>query len=342
VLAATYFGSAALVKAMTIDAGDNVYIAGSTASTGLPTRTPLAGGFASPTGFMSELSGDLSTLLFSSYFGDTEYFTVSGVGIGLNGSVVIGGATGQISGFTAYPANQGDVWLNSLALTAPPSLRIDSVENAASLIDSPLSAGETIVINGAGFGSNARLTIGGAAVSPLSITLTAITATVPATVPAAAAAVEVQSGGAGANQVLMPVTVTSPGIFSQSGTGYGQGYILNQDGTLNSPSNPAAPGEKITIFATGVGPMTFTQCCAVTEYPVNVFIDGVYCDGVSAIVGQVTGLPGSVYQITVYVPNPAVLFPNSNPPFVFPPLDGVGMQVNGASSQPGIAISIAQ
>jgi uncharacterized protein (TIGR03437 family) len=90
----------------------------------------------------------------------------------------------------------------------------------------PIAAGETIV-NGAGFGSDAQLTIGGAAVSPISITPTMITATVPASVPAAAAAVEVQSGGASRNQVLMPVAVTAPGIFSQSGIGYGQGYILN-------------------------------------------------------------------------------------------------------------------
>jgi Beta-propeller repeat/IPT/TIG domain len=219
VLAATYFGSNAVVNAMTIDAGGNVYIAGSTASTGLPTRTLLAGGFASPTGFMSELSGDLSTLLFSSYFGDAESFMVSGLVLGQNGSVIIGGATGQ----NVTPAMQGDVWLNSLALTPPPALRIDSVENAASLVDGPLSAGETIVVNGAGFGGDAQLTIGGVAISPISVTSTAITAIVPATVPAAAAAVQVQSGGAVSNSVLMPVALTSPGMSLQSGAGYGPG-----------------------------------------------------------------------------------------------------------------------
>ena len=338
VLAATYFGSYAGVKAMTTDAAGNLYIGGSTAPTGLPTRTPLAGGFAYPTGFMSELSADLSSLLFSSYFGDTESFTVSGIAIGLNGSVWIDGVASQCA---CSPPSPGDVWVNSLTLTPPPPLRIDSVQNAAGFVDGPISAGETIVVNGAGFGSNAQLTIGGAMVSPISISPTAITATVPASVPAAVAAVEVQSGGASTNSVLMPVAATAPGIFSQGGTGYGQGYILNKDGTLNSPSKPAAPGDKITIFATGVGPLSFTQCCAVAAYPVNVFIDGVYCDGVAAIVGQVNGLPGSVYQITVYVPNPAVLFANSSQ-FVFPPLDSVVMQINGVSSQPGITISIAQ
>lgn len=331
VLAATWFGSidSSRAKVITVDPAGNVYVGGSTAPVGLPTRTPLNGGFTSPTGFLSELSGDLSTLIFSSYFGDTERFAVSGAGIGANGSVVIGGITNS-AGFTGIPAN---VWLNSLALTPLPSLRIDAVDNAASLLDYPISAGETIVVRGAGFGSDAQLTIGDEVVAPIAITSTTITATVPADVPAAAAAVVVKSGGASSNQVLMPVSVTAPGLFSANGTGYGQGYILNKDGTLNAPENPAAPGDRITIYATGVGPVSFTQCCAVTQYPVSVYIDSVYCAGISAIMGPVNGLPGSVFQITVYVPEPGI---------VLPPLSGVVMQINGVSSQPGIAISIAQ
>jgi uncharacterized protein (TIGR03437 family) len=131
----------------------------------------------------------------------------------------------------------------------------------------------------------------------------------------------------------MPVAVTSPGIFSADGTGYGQGYILNKDGTLNTGANPAAPGDMITIMATGVGPVSFTDGYAVTEFPVNVFIDGVYCAGVAATIGAVSGLPGNVFRITVYVPNPG---------FIFPPLVGVVMQIDGLSSQVGIALSIAQ
>src|SRR6185503_13231546 len=103
---------------------------------------------ASPTGFLSKLSGDLSTLVFSSYFGDTNKFTVSGVSIGQNGDVLIGGVTD----LTSPSPGLGDVWINSLALSPPPALRIDSVVNAASLIDGPISTGETIVIRGAGFG----------------------------------------------------------------------------------------------------------------------------------------------------------------------------------------------
>jgi len=199
-------------------------------------------------------------------------------------------------------------------------------------------------VQGAGCGSNAQLLIGVAAVPAISITATAITAVVPANVSAGAVEFQVQSGGASSNQVLIPVSATSPGIFSQNGLGYGQGYILNKDGTLNTPSNPAAPGDPITIFATGVGPVSFTQGYAVTQFPVNVFIDEFYANGVAAVMGPVEGFPGSVYQITVYVPNPATLAAN-NPDlanFKFPPLVGVVMQIDGVSSQNGLAISISQ
>lgn len=156
--------------------------------------------------------------------------------------------------------------------------------------------------------------------------------------------VQVQSGGASSNQVLIAVAAASPGIFSQDGSGYGQGYILNKDGTLNTPANPAAPGDPITIYATGVGPVSFTQGYAMTQFPVNVFVEGFYAYGVAAVMGPVNGFPGSVYQITVYVPNPAVLTA-SNPDlknFKFPPLVGVTMQIDGATSQNGLAISISQ
>jgi uncharacterized protein (TIGR03437 family) len=258
------------------------------------------------------------------------------VGTDADGTIRLGGPTGQASNAAAGAL---DIWVNSLVLTPLPALRIDAVENAASLLDGPISAGETIVVQGAGFANGAQLLIGGAVVTPISTTPTAITATVPQSVAIGAAEIQVQSGGTSSNQVLIPVSVTSPGIFSQNGGGYGQGYILNKDGTLNTPSNPATPGDPVTIFATGVGPVSFTpgvypENYAVTAFPVNVFFDGLYAGGLAARMGPVNGFPGSVYQITVYVPNLAN--------FPLPPLAGLVMQIDGASSQNWLAISIAR
>ena len=43
-----------------------------------------------------------------------------------------------------------------------------------------------------------------------------------------------------------------PGIFESGGAG----LILNQDGTLNAKDNVARPGSIISLFATGLGPMS--------------------------------------------------------------------------------------
>jgi uncharacterized protein (TIGR03437 family) len=146
---------------------------------------------------------------------------------------------------------------------------------------------------------------------------------------AGAASVAAVSDGASSNPVLVPIAPASPGIYSTDGSGTGQGYILNADGTRNSPSNPAAAGAAITIFATGAGEMSFSGPYAVTATPVNVYIGGLYADGIAAILGPVAGLPGDVYQISVYVPA------QTGGGDV-----AVNLEVNGVFSQPGIALSV--
>jgi uncharacterized protein (TIGR03437 family) len=285
------------------------------------------------TGFVGELSGDLSTLLFSSQFGDGEYFGVSGLGIGSNGSFALVGAT-----------DHGTVWANSVQPADLPPLRIDAVENAASLLDGPLAAGETIAIRGAGFASDAQVLLGGVVAPAIAVTPNLITAAIPSDLASEPVVVQVQTGGAVSNHVLLNVATTSPGLFSADGSGFGQGYILNQDGTLNSPANPAAPGDKITVYATGVGPVSFTGGYAVTQFWADLYIDGFHCDGLAAVMGNVAGFPGAVYQLTVLVPNPAAMAatnPNLSG-FTFPPQVGVILTIDGASSQNGLAISIGQ
>ncbi len=45
----------------------------------------------------------------------------------------------------------------------------------------------------------------------------------------------------------------SPGLFTSNQKGSGQGAIINQDGTLNSSTNPAPKGSTISIYGTGQG-----------------------------------------------------------------------------------------
>ncbi len=243
--------------------------------------------------------------------------------------MVIGGVTGVgISG--GGPVNP---WLNSLTLTPPPALRIDTVANAASVLDTLLAAGETIAVEGAGFDASSVLTIGGGETVPaISISPTAIFATVPADLPSTPVFVQVQRGGILSNAVIMPTAIVSPGVFTQDGSGAGLAYILNADGTLNTPSNPARQGDRITVYATGVGPVSFTNGYAVTEFPANVYIKSVFCAGVAALMGPVSGFPGNLYRITVYVPQFPVVYP----------LSDVVIKVNGVSSESSVYLSLTR
>jgi uncharacterized protein (TIGR03437 family) len=59
--------------------------------------------------------------------------------------------------------------------------------------------------------------------------------------------------GAVSNPVTLPVAVSSPGVFTFGPAGQGQAIALDQDLTVNSTSNPAAPGSIIVLYMTGAG-----------------------------------------------------------------------------------------
>ena len=65
--------------------------------------------------------------------------------------------------------------------------------------------------------------------------------------------IQLQYKGASSNAATLLVTDSAPGIFAMGASGSGQAAALNQDGSLNSPSNPAAKGSIVSIWATGLG-----------------------------------------------------------------------------------------
>jgi uncharacterized protein (TIGR03437 family) len=314
----------------------HVYAGGSTFSKAFPLRGAAQGSFAPGTGFVTELTGDLTGVAFSTFAGDTRNFNVRALAPTPGGGVVFAGSTTVPGGTQAFVVK---------AATQAAMPRIDAVVNAASLLGVALSPGETFVVDGAGFGDDAALLLNGAATPLLAHDGNSLTAAVPLDFAAAGAvAVTVQSGGSTSNQFLAPFQATGPGIFSANGTGAGQAYVLNADGTVNSPANPAKAGAAITIYATGAGHITFTNGYAVTDAPAIVAIAGFGAPGIAAVLGPVTGLPGDVYQISVYVPDPAA-FASGNPNlanYTFPPMSPLSIQVNGGASQGGVWIAIGR
>jgi uncharacterized protein (TIGR03437 family) len=58
------------------------------------------------------------------------------------------------------------------------------------------------------------------------------------------------------NVLEFSVAAAAPAIFSAASSGTGQAAVLNQNGSYNSASNPAAAGSIVTIFETGEGVLT--------------------------------------------------------------------------------------
>jgi uncharacterized protein (TIGR03437 family) len=63
------------------------------------------------------------------------------------------------------------------------------------------------------------------------------------------AAVQVQYGSQNPPALDAPLSNVNPGIFSVNG----QGAIVNQDGPVNTPANPAALGSIVSVYCTGTG-----------------------------------------------------------------------------------------
>jgi uncharacterized protein (TIGR03437 family) len=174
---------------------------------------------------------------------------------------------------------------------------ISSVVNAASFQPGPLVAGSLATIKGTNLsGKVVTVTFNGLAGTVLFGNATQINVQVPASLASSTSAqVVVTVDGNSSTAVTVPLAAVSPGIFG----------VLNQDSSLNTPSNPAAGGTVIQIFVTGL-------ISPVSSGPVVVGLDNqgiptLYSGGAPNGVQQVNAQlplqtqasPGSQHQLTV-------------------------------------------
>jgi uncharacterized protein (TIGR03437 family) len=64
---------------------------------------------------------------------------------------------------------------------------------------------------------------------------------------------EVEVSGVKGQAATVPIVASSPGIFTADSSGKGQAAVLNENGSLNNSTNPAAPGSIVVIYLTGEG-----------------------------------------------------------------------------------------
>jgi len=75
----------------------------------------------------------------------------------------------------------------------------------------------------------------------------------PAANPYSRAQIQVINNGTASNTVTMPVYKTVPGVYTIPSGGVGYAAAVHTNGVIVSPKAPAAPGETIEVFATGLG-----------------------------------------------------------------------------------------
>ncbi len=91
-----------------------------------------------------------------------------------------------------------------------------------------------------------------------SVSATEIQLVLPAKTPIGTQRIAARTADTGELVAGGPIVVAeyAPGLFTVNQLGTGQAMALNQDGTGNSASNPAALGSTVKLFGTGEGPVT--------------------------------------------------------------------------------------
>jgi hypothetical protein len=105
----TYLGgkNAEFGQGIALDSNDNAYVTGRTLSSDFPTKNPLQAQLkGGQNAFVTELSADGRSLVYSTYFGGSSMDAGGGVAVDASGSVYISGFTGS-SDFPTKNALQG-------------------------------------------------------------------------------------------------------------------------------------------------------------------------------------------------------------------------------------------
>ncbi|HSB16571.1 MAG TPA: hypothetical protein VLE22_19120, partial [Bryobacteraceae bacterium] len=148
------------------------------------------------------------------------------------------------------------------------------VVNAASYLGGRISPGEIVTVFGRRIGppeatpplhltagrrlattlAGTRLLFNGIAAPLYFASANQISAIVPyAVADKPTADVEVEYQGVRSNKVTIPVAASRLGVFTSDRSGSGPAAALNEDGSINSSSNPAKQGSIIVLYATGEG-----------------------------------------------------------------------------------------
>jgi uncharacterized protein (TIGR03437 family) len=296
----SYLGGAATdqATAAALDASGNLWVAGTTVST----EFPNAQGWSSGNDFIVEFNSAGTALPYSGrYPGGTASETLALDGSGL---LHVATATGVVS---------------AVAASTNPAMRPWVVANAASNVaGGQVAAGEVISVYGPHIGpfpavtatptngfmpttlGGTQVLINGIPAPLLYASDSQINAVVPFAVAGPAKAdIQVINPGAKSAVFRAAVLPADPAVFP--------GAVINQDGSVNSAANPAAPGSYVALWATGLYlvPVPAIPDGQVADSARNLLCCSVYALGHPLAVpysGAAPGLVAGIVQINVQLP----------------------------------------
>jgi uncharacterized protein (TIGR03437 family) len=240
----------------------------------------------------------------------------------------------------------------SLVVTTP---TISSIVNAASYDNSGFSPGGIVSIFGSLLGpqtgvsftvnskgslddtlAGANITVGGVPAIPLFVQNGQVNVILPFTLATTGQAnVVVQYNSLTSADFSIPLTPADVQIFTANASGSGPGSILNEDFSVNTASNPAAPGSVVAVYGTGGGAVNPAVIAGNVAGDTLSWISGQYSatvNGENAIVlyaGSAPGLVYGVYQFNVQLPSDLPAGPAT-----------IILNVAGSVSQPNVTVFV--
>ena len=221
----------------------------------------------------------------------------------------------------------------SLVVAAIPTPVVTAVVNAASWVAGAVSPGENIVIGGAGIGpaqlvqvqqltsdgkfpttlGNTQVLFDGIAAPIIYVSATQTSVMVPYEIGGRSVTnLQVVYSGVPSTAVPYNVVQAAPGIYAQNSRGFGPGSVVNADGNINGPNNPAAKGAEVYLYMTGEGattPASTNGAIANTPgntlnkpiLPVSVTVNGVPAPTIQYW-GSAPGIVYGVMQVNFTIP----------------------------------------
>lgn len=271
---------------LALDAAGNAYITGYTGAFGIPTKNTLA---SCGSTWMSIYAPDgtiLQTTFLPGATGATQAYPL--IAVGNAGAVfVLSQADATFAPTQSGPLPQSTNALFNLSPNPDAKiLPLGCVANAYSFNTGAVAPGEMVALYGNGLGpaqgvqptgypaqaAGVQVTFDGVPAPLQWVQDSQINAAVPFSVAGPTTKICATYNGGNPNCLTWPVAPAAPGVLTWDGT---NALAVNQDGTLNSASNPAPQDSIVAIFATGLGPVNAPladgSLAPISPLPVNTY-----------------------------------------------------------------------